>query len=81
MLEEEPINHNGAMTYQKIFDLKFKQGYSTNELVELFPEEAEKVREIALLQVPTPLLKKTVPETGLLEKILSLKRKFLRRLA
>ena len=42
------------MTYQKIFDLKFKQGYSTNELVELFPEEAEKVREIALLQVHVP---------------------------
>jgi hypothetical protein len=67
------------MTYERIFDLKFKQGYSTTELIQRFPKEADKVREIALLQIPTPLLKKTVPEIALLEKILSLKRKFFSR--
>ena len=68
------------MTYEKIFKLKFKKGYSTNELIQRFPEEADKVREIALLHLPTPLLKKTVSEAGLLEKILDLKRKFLGQL-
>ena len=64
------------MTYKKIFELKFKKGYSTNELIEKFPEQADKVREIALLHLPTPLLKKTVSEDGLLERVLNLKRKF-----
>ena len=68
------------MTYEKIFDLKFKKGYSTNELIEKFPAEADKVREIALLHLSTPLLKKTVSEDWLLEKLLNLKRKFLSRL-
>ena len=65
------------MTYEKIFDLKFKKGYSTNELIEKFPAEADKVREIALLHLSTPLLKKMVSEDWLLEKLLNLKRKFL----
>ena len=68
------------MTYQKLFELKFKKGYSTNELIEKFPEEAGKVREIALLQIPTPLLRRTLAEDGLLERILDLKQKFLGRL-
>jgi len=67
------------VTYQKIFRLKFKEGRSTSELMKRFPQEAHKVREIALLQLPTHLLKKMLPEEGLLEKILSLKRKFLGR--
>ena len=65
------------MTYQKLFELKFKKGYTTNALIEKFPQEADKVREIALLHVPTPLLKRTVFERELLDKILNLKRKFL----
>lgn len=44
--------------------------------MERFPEEADKVREIALLQLPTSLLRKTLGEEGLLEKILNLKRRF-----
>ena len=68
------------MTYEKIFDLKFKKGYSTNKLIQKFPQEAEKVREIALLQIPTPLLKKTLPEDELLERILNLKRRFIGQL-
>jgi len=67
------------MTYEKLFDLKFKKGYTTNDLMEKFPQEADKVREIALLHLPTPVLKKTVFEPDLLEKILSLKRRFLQK--
>ena len=64
------------MSYQKIFDLKFKKGYSTQTLIKRFPKEASKIREIALLQIPIPLLKETLSEAGLLEKVLSLKKKF-----
>ena len=65
-----------SVTYEKLFNLKFKKGYSTNELIEKFPEEAGKVREIALLEIPTSVLKRTLAEDGLLERILSLKQKF-----
>ena len=65
------------MTYERLFHLKFKEGYTTNDLVEKFPKEADKVREIALLQIPTSVLKKTLSEPYLLEKILILKRRFL----
>ncbi len=67
------------MTYEKLFDLKFKKGYTTTALMEKFPQEADKVSAIALLHVSTPVLKRTVFERGLLERILSLKRKFLGR--
>ena len=69
------------MTYQQLFELKFKKGYSTNELIRRYPKEVVKVTEIALIQIPTPVLKKTVFEADLLEKILTLKRKFLGELA
>ncbi len=64
------------MTYEKIFELKFKKGYSTSELIEKFPGEADKVREIALLHLSTPTLKKTLSEEDFLKRILDLKRKF-----
>lgn len=67
------------MTYEKLFKLKFEKGYSTNELIEKFPGAADKVREIALLQIPTSVLKRTVAEESLLERLLNLKRKFLGR--
>ncbi len=63
------------MTYREIFDLKFKGGYSTQELLRLYPKEAAKVREVALLEIPTDLLKETVSEGKILEKILFLKRR------
>lgn len=68
------------MTYEKIFELKFKEGYSTRELMERFPREVEKVKEIALLHVPTAVLKKVVSEATLLGKILNLKKRFLGKL-
>jgi len=67
------------MTYEKLFRLKFKKGYTTNDLMEKFPSQAAKVREIALLQIPTAVLRKTLSEPDILEKILNLKRRFLGR--
>lgn len=74
-----PIHHT-AMTYQKIFELKFKKGFSTSQLFQRFPDEVSKVAEIALLQVPTSILRKMVSEEERLSRILSLKRKFRARL-
>ncbi len=68
------------MTYERIFELKFKKGFSTSELMQRFPEEADKVREIALLHVPIPLLREMVAEADLLKRIIYLKRKFLGQL-
>ena len=73
---ESTVDNSITVTYRAIFNLKFKKGVSTSELIQRFPKEAAKVREIALLQIPTPLLKKVVPEEHLLEKVLLLKRKF-----
>lgn len=64
------------MTYQEIFDLKFKKGYSTNQLLRRFPEDNGKVTEIALLQLPEQTLKKMVAEKESLIRILFLKRRF-----
>ena len=66
-----------AMTYAEIFELKFKKGYGTTQLLESFPKEASKVSQIALLQIPTPILKETVTDRQLLEKLLRLKKRFL----
>ena len=66
-----------SVTYEEIFHLKFKKGCSTQALMKRFPKEAEKVREIALLQLPASILKMTISETALLDKLLSLKREFL----
>jgi hypothetical protein len=46
-----------------------------------FPEEANKVKEIALLHLPLRVLKKVGLATTLVEKIAGLKKKFLRKRA
>lgn len=66
-----------TMTYEKIFKLKFKKGCSTQELMQRFPKQVEKVREIALFEVPDTLLKKLVSQDDF-SKIVSLKQKFLK---
>lgn len=73
------VDNKIAMTYEKLFRLKFKKGYTTSDLIEKFPSQAAKVREIALLQIPTSVLRKTLSEPDILEKILNLKRRFLGR--
>lgn len=65
------------MTYRKLIELKFKKGYSTLELIRRFPREAKKVTEVALLQVPRPLLKKMASDGVVPGKLMNLKRKVL----
>ena len=63
------------MTYQKIFDLKFKKGLSTYELVRLYPNEVERVSEVALLDIPEEILREVVTEEKDLYRLIQLKRR------
>lgn len=64
------------MTYQKLFDLKFKKGLSTYELVQRYPDYIERVSEVALLDVPESILKDIIREEKALMRLMRLKRKF-----
>jgi hypothetical protein len=64
--------------YEKLFDLKYRQGVPTYELVHRFPEHADRVTEVALLDIPENTLKELVSEKRLLERLISLKKQFQR---
>ena len=66
------------MTYQKLFYLKYKKGFSTTELAHKFPEEINRVTAIALIEVPEETLRKVVTEETSYKKIIRLKKKFSR---
>ncbi len=65
------------MTYRELFELKFKKGYSTSQLLHRYPQEVGKVTEIALLELSTAELRRMLPEEERLERILLMKRRFL----
>ncbi len=68
------------MTYRELFYLKFKKGVSTYELVRRFPEAIDQVSEVALLDVPEATLKEIIGEEKSFNRLMRLKRKFLRLL-
>lgn len=68
------------MTYEDLFQLKFKEGLSTYTLAKRFPRDILRVSEIALLEVPEATLKQVLKERKLYNKLLRLKRKFRRKL-
>lgn len=61
------------MTYERIYDLKFRKRVPTYQLRKRFPREARKIARVALLQLPESLLKKLVREKIELERIHSLR--------
>lgn len=65
------------MTYRELFNLKFKKGFSTYELVRRYPEEIHRVSEIALLDVPEQTLRKILREEKIFNRLIRLKRKLL----
>jgi len=67
------------MTYQELINLKFKKGISTYELVCRFPNEIKRVSEVALLDVPEQTLKEVIPGKKTLNRIMNLKKRFLKR--
>lgn len=62
--------------YEKLFDLKFRQGVPTYELAHRFPEHLDRVHEVALLDIPEDTLKELLPEKRILERLISLKKQF-----
>lgn len=62
--------------YEKLFDLKYRQGIPTNELAHRFPEHIHRINEVALLDIPENTLRKLVQEKRILERLISLKKKF-----
>ncbi|PIQ85485.1 MAG: hypothetical protein COV74_08320 [Candidatus Omnitrophica bacterium CG11_big_fil_rev_8_21_14_0_20_45_26] len=62
------------MTYQKIFDLKFKKKVSTVELQKYFPNENGKICKIALMELPEKTLKKLVPNKRTVKEVIQLKK-------
>ena len=64
------------MTYQKICYLKFKMKIPTQELLRKYPEDRNRVREVALLEVPAEMLREIVREEKAFEKLMRLKRRF-----
>ena len=66
------------INYQTLINLKFREGISTYELVRKFPEEINRVSEIALLDVPEGVLREILKEEKLYARVMRLKRKFLK---
>ncbi len=64
--------------YQTLCDLKFKKGISTYELVRKYPDQIGRVSEVALLDVPERVLREIVKEEKLYDRLMRLKRKFLK---
>ncbi|MDP3920000.1 MAG: hypothetical protein Q8R76_04240 [Candidatus Omnitrophota bacterium] len=62
------------MTYERLFNLKYKQGVSTYELIQRFPNDAERVREVALLDVPEATLKEIIRDEKIISRLIRLKR-------
>ena len=65
------------MTYQKIFDLKFNKKVPTLALAKTFPNEQDKIRRIALMELPLKTLKRLVRNEKELERLLLLKQALL----
>ena len=62
------------MTYQKIFNLKFRDEIPTFELGKRFPKERKKISRIALLELPNSLLRKLVRHKNEFKKLVYLRR-------
>ena len=67
------------MTYQKIFELKFKEDVPTYKLGRQFPKELRKISRVALLELPISMLRELVKQEEELRKLLSLKRWFFKK--
>lgn len=64
------------MTYERLFNLKFREEVPTYELGKRFPKEIRKISRVALLELPLSTLKTLVKRHEELEKLLKLKRNF-----
>jgi len=68
-----------VMTYEKIFKLKFEDEVLTHELKKRFPKEVKKISKIALMELPSSILKGLLKREHELKKLMSLKRDLLKK--
>lgn len=68
------------MTYKTLFDLKFRKGFSTYDLLKKFPGELQQVSEVAMLDIPEAILREIVDEEEELRKLIRLKKQLTRYL-
>jgi len=64
------------MTYKEIFRKKYKEGLSTQELVQRYPGAIRQVTDVALLDIPEQTLKEIVSEEEDLLRLMKLKKKY-----
>lgn len=64
--------------YEKLIDLKYRQGIPTHELAHRFPEHIARIHEVALLDIPENTLKEVIPEKKIFDRLISLKKQFQR---
>ena len=62
------------MTYEELYDLKYRKGLSTYELVRRFPEDTRRISEVALLEVPESTLREIIAEQETLHHLMALKK-------
>ncbi len=61
--------------YEKLLDLKYRKGISTCDLLHRFPNQIERVNEVALLDISRKDLREMIPEKDILDRLMSLKRR------
>lgn len=61
------------MTYEELFNLKFKKHLPTHELEKRYPKDRRKISRIALLELSTHELKSLVRREEELDRLLLLK--------
>jgi len=57
------------MTYQRLFDLKFREAVPTYELGRRYPKEKRKISRVALLELPITMLRQLVKQKKELQKL------------
>ncbi len=67
------------MTYERIFNLKFKEDIPTHELGKRYPRERRKISRIALLELPLSVLRELVNKEKEFRKLVSLKQWFFKK--
>ncbi|MBI4372276.1 MAG: hypothetical protein HY585_00945 [Candidatus Omnitrophica bacterium] len=64
------------MKYSTLIHLKFSGGFSTQELMKHYPREANRISEIALLDLDKRMLEQVVSEKKTFKHLMYLKEKF-----
>lgn len=67
------------MTYERIFNLKFKEDVPTHELGKRYPHERKKISRIALLELPLSVLRELIKREEEFKKLVSLRQWFFKK--